>query len=413
MIESLFSQQNVRCKQLTAPLLREREDYLIRLLSQEVSTPRVRDIASMLLHVVRLLKLDSPRIVHIEEIRDAAARWVHDVDPHLYRKVGPTSEHNFAFIATRWLRYVNLIHSPLSPERPIDIIVEGFVEYMKQKRMYPPTIRTYSSRLLQFLPWALSRHEDISSVSLVDVDDFFELKRVQGCLPSSIASLCSALKAFFRYTALRGIHSSNISLGIRSPRISRYSNSRVKLSWKHVRLLLDSEGKSASDLRATAILLLCSIYGLRSSETANLTLDDFDWVDETFIVRRAKRGRIQQYPIQAEVGEAILRYLQNARPRSSCRSLFLTQQPPYRSVNPATFSTIIKWRIQRFGLPLSPFGPHALRHACATELLRKGSSLQDIADFLGHRNLQSVCIYAKCDIRSLKKVAVFSLGGVR
>ena len=136
MIESLFSKQNVRSKQLTAPLLREREEYLVRLLSQEVSTTRVRDIASMLLHVVRLLKLDSPRIVHIEEIRDAAARWVHDVDPHLSRKVGPTSEHNFAFIATRWLRYVNLIHAPILPERPIDVIVEGFVESMKQRRMY-------------------------------------------------------------------------------------------------------------------------------------------------------------------------------------------------------------------------------------------------------------------------------------
>ncbi len=414
MLENLFSQQSVRSKQLMAPLLREREQYLVHLLSQEVSTPRVRDIASMLLHVIRLLKLDSPRIVHIEEIRDAAARWVHEVDPHLSRKVGPTSEHNFASIATRWLRHVNLIHAPILPERPIDIIVEGFVESMKQRRMYPPTIRTYRSRLLQFLPWALSRHEDISSVSLVDVDDFFELKRAQGCLPRSIGSLCCALKAFFRYTALRGIHSSNLSLGIRSPRISRYRHSRAKLGWRHVRLLLDSGGPTGrSDLRASAILFLCSIYGLRSSETANLTLDDFDWVDETFIVRRAKRGRTQQYPIQAEVGEAILRYLQNARPRSLCRSLFLTLQPPYRSVNPATFSTIIKRRIERFGLPLSPFGPHALRHACATELLRKGSSLQDIADFLGHRNLQSVCIYAKCDVRSLKKVAAFSLGGVR
>jgi integrase len=145
----------------------------------------------------------------------------------------------------------------------------------------------------------------------------------------------------------------------------------------------------------------------------NLTLDDFDWINETFTVRRAKRGRIQQFPIQAEVGEVILKYLRNGRPRSSSRKLFLTLQPPYRSVNPATFWTIILKRIRRFGLPLTPFGPHALRRACATELLHKGSSLRDIADFLGHRNLQSVSIYAKYDTGSLKKVAAFSLGGLK
>jgi integrase/recombinase XerD len=54
------------------------------------------------------------------------------------------------------------------------------------------------------------------------------------------------------------------------------------------------------------VLCLCAIYGLRASEVANLTMDDFDWVNETFIVRRVKSGRTQQFPIQFEVGGAIL-----------------------------------------------------------------------------------------------------------
>ncbi len=57
-------------------------------------------------------------------------------------------------------------------------------------------------------------------------------------------------------------------------------------------------------------------------------------------------------------------------------------------------------------------GPHSLRHACATRLLRKGSSLQEIADFLGHRDTSSVGIYAKCDLRLMKQVAALGLAGV-
>lgn len=53
-----------------------------------------------------------------------------------------------------------------------------------------------------------------------------------------------------------------------------------------------------------------------------------------------------------------------------------------------------------------------LRRACATELLRRGYPLKDIADFLGHSNLRSVSNYARFDSASLGNVARFSLRGV-
>jgi integrase/recombinase XerD len=169
MIEGLFTWPCVRSKQLEAPLLKEREQYLFHLLSQEVSTARVRTIASMLLHIVRLLELDCPRIVYAEEIRQAAVRWIVDVDSHVTRKAGPQSEAAFIFLATKWLRSVNLIYVPISPAQPTDLIVEGFVHFMNQTGMYPPTIRTYRSRIIQFLHWVLSRHEELTSVSLADI----------------------------------------------------------------------------------------------------------------------------------------------------------------------------------------------------------------------------------------------------
>ena len=74
---------------------------------------------------------------------------------------------------------------------------------------------------------------------------------------------------------------------------------------------------------------------------------------------------------------------------------------------------IVGWRMRRLRIELEHVGPHSLRHACATRLLKKGASLKEIADFLGHRNIQSVGIYARYDTRSLRKVAAFSLAGVR
>ena len=102
----------------------------------------------------------------------------------------------------------------------------------------------------------------------------------------------------------------------------------------------------------------------------------------------AKRGRTQQFPIQFEVGEAIIRYLQNARPHCSCRNLFVTLFGPYRPLE--SLWAVVSTRMKKLGIKAQNLGPHSLRHACATELLRKGTSLKDIADFLGHRG-NGVC----------------------
>ena len=164
---------------------------------------------------------------------------------------------------------------------------------------------------------------------------------------------------------------------------------------------LDSaSGSSPSDLRAKAILLLFAIYGLRSSEVAGLQSSYFDWRNETFSVRRAKRGGVQQYPIQYEVGEAIIQYLQKGRKRCSSRHVFLSKYPPHGRIGPGPMWQIVGRRMQKLGIELEHVGPHSLRHACATRLLQKGASLREIADFLGHRNIKSIGIYARYDTRS-------------
>ena len=69
-------------------------------------------------------------------------------------------------------------------------------------------------------------------------------------------------------------------------------------------------------------------------------------------------------------------------------------------------------RFARLGITGMPRGPHLLRHACASHLLEEGFSLKEIGDHLGHRNPQSTRIYAKVDLRGLREVARFEVGGV-
>ena len=116
------------------------------------------------------------------------------------------------------------------------------------------------------------------------------------------------------------------------------------------------------------------------------------------------------YPLQHEVGEAVLEYIRKARPRTSCRNLFLTLKPPYRGIGYTSLWKITSRRIDSAGIRSEHRGPHCLRHACATHLLEQGASLKAIGDLLGHRDFNSTRIYAKVHLQQLRRVADFNLG---
>lgn len=72
------------------------------------------------------------------------------------------------------------------------------------------------------------------------------------------------------------------------------------------------------------------------------------------------------------MGNAILRYLEQARPRSSRREVFLTLRAP---IGPLSAGAMHHWVSTRLrGLEISSLrrGPHALRHACAGHLIAQG-----------------------------------------
>jgi integrase/recombinase XerD len=415
VIETIFELESVLSKQRQAPFMIERELYLQYMLKQGTCKERVRSVATILLHIIGMMNLNSLRLVKVSEIKDASQRWLIHVDKSRGRPAGTTTAYTFINIAMNWFRFHNLIEISAPPEQPFGQILIRFTYHLQiTRKMSPETIRSYRYRVLAFLGWANKRHNKFSDISLIDVDAYLEEKRMDGWKPRSIASQCQALRTFFRYTELHCLSRPRIAQGIHSPTIPRHDSATRGPSWGDVRRLLAlSAGEAPVDLRARAILLLCSIYGLRSSEVVNLTLSNFDWVDETLTVYRSKCGRVQQYPIQFEVGEAILRYLRKGRPSCSCAHVFVTLKPPYRPVSTATLWSLVAQRMERIGIRSQNMGPHSLRHACATQLLRKGSSLKEIAEFLGHRDITSVSIYAKYDVHFLHKVADFSLEGVR
>lgn len=110
----------------------------------------------------------------------------------------------------------------------------------------------------------------------------------------------------------------------------------------------------------------------------------------------------------ATVGDAILDYLQNGRPQTQAREIFIRTRAPYLPFRRgSSLYTPIQRRLTAAGIELAgKRGPHTFRHARAVSLLRATVPVKEIGDILGHRAAASTAIYLKLAIDDLRSVAL-------
>jgi site-specific recombinase XerD len=161
--------------------------------------------------------------------------------------------------------------------------------------------------------------------------------------------------------------------------------------------------------RDYALLLLLARLGLRAGEVVALTLDDLDW-EAGLVTVRGKGKRVSQMPLPSEVGAAIADYLSTGRPLCSSRRVFIRGKAPLTGF---ANSVAICSLVDRAGVESEYRGSHVFRHSLATRMLNHGASLDEIGDVLRHRRPDTIRIYAKVDLVSLRSIALPWPGGSR
>jgi len=168
------------------------------------------------------------------------------------------------------------------------------------------------------------------------------------------------------------------------------------------RLLATCEGESR--LRDRAVMLLLARLGLRASEVANLTFGDIDWKNGR-ITLIGKVRREEWLPLPQDLGDAILAYIERARPRIATTRVLLTDIAPIRPLSRIAVKCIVRRALDRAGIESMRRGAHVLRHSAATAMLRSGASLAGVGAVLRHRSPSTTALYAKVDIGLLSEIA--------
>jgi len=199
-------------------------------------------------------------------------------------------------------------------------------QYLDEVRGFAEATRiSHLSTLERFLVWLFKYQAieiDLITIPVVQKYLSTEIKHLQ---PVSKNSFISKLRSFIRYQEFKGIKSNHGLLTIRlSAPVYKLAGVPITFETEDLEQIRATYNlNKPAGVRDLAIFFCFTELGLRASEVANLSLDDFNWHEGTVIIRKTKTHQARIMPLPQRCGEWIYVYLKTARPESLSRIVFL------------------------------------------------------------------------------------------
>lgn len=414
ILNRLFSRRHHKLRYLSYPLKEERTSHLEKWERMGATASTLRQIAAYQLHAIDLLHVNTLQTITEEELLVAADKWASTEKSGKKSMSGVHARKRFVCHVRDWLMHLN-IYIRKSDDFPLKSFVMDYLDCLKNEKGFSlQTIESRYSMLKNFM-------KTISPVNLKDItpqdlDAYLIIRKEQvGCCRRTMAGMVSVLRNFFTYGENKGWNSGVLAMSMNTPRLYRHDDAPSFAPWDAVQDIIMEKSTVAKGIgkRDYAVFLLLSIYGMRCSEVANLKIRDIDWRKEQIHLRRAKGCRPQTLPLVTVVGDAIISYLRDVRyNQGKDEHLFLTTRAPHNKLSTSSIYKMVRDALVEHRVNIRHYGPHSLRHGCATHLINTGHSIKEIADLLGHVRLDTTRIYAKTNMTSLREVADMNWEGL-
>ena len=150
------------------------------------------------------------------------------------------------------------------------------------------------------------------------------------------------------------------------------------------------------------LVLLAITTGARKGELLSLKWCDVDLDRQTAYVATTKNGQPKVLPLTDSVVVELSKF-KDQEPELIFNSEITTDSP---------FCFYKQWKKALLSADIEDFTFHSLRHTCASYLAQNGASLLEIADVLGHKQIQMTKRYAHLCIDHKQRLINKVLGGI-
>jgi len=287
---------------------------------------------------------------------------------------------------------------PRRDELKLSTAHRKFLRELEISGVSPLTLEAYGSDFHIFLTFVLrdrGQWDSLRSFTDKAMQDFLHWMHEQGYSNNSIARRINTLSSFGGWCKRWDYIKVNPCDKIRRPRKQR----RVPPA------LTQAQTEQLLELVPTlsrleqAVILTMFYTGCRRGEVLTRKEADYN-ADEATMYFERKGGDQAVVPLMPEVVAAVTDYLLARGPKEDPH-LFLQENG--RAIT-------VKWLRQFFirltrRLGVARFTPHMMRHTFITYALRFGGKLEEVAEFVGHRDIETTRGYARVAFEQLVATA--------
>lgn len=269
-----------------------------------------------------------------------------------------------------------------------------------------PTVRNKEHFLCRLNDFLEDRSIELKDININIINEYFQ----EVCPTLALRhNAGSVLKNFFKYCFDVKFLEKDLSYLILPDNYKKNSKLPTTYTEDEIKRLIQVVDRSSSiGKRDYLILLLAAEYGWRAKDIVTFSFDQINWDENTIIYSQSKTGNLVLFPLLASVGNAIIDYLKNGRPKSNSKVIVLSLnkvsygEPIVSSTVHSIVSKYMKianisnWQNKKHG-------PHSLRHSLATNMLKKEIALPIISTVLGHQKTETTKVYLSVDTEKLRQ----------
>jgi len=268
----------------------------------------------------------------------------------------------------------------------VEDYVKRFLDYID---VSPKTIETYKIALRQFTSY-LDRN-NISNPTREQIIEYREQLK-EYLKPTTVNSYLIAIRNLYQWLEYEEI-TKDITKNIKG----------IKLENRHLKrgLSLEEISKVLSvckDTREELLVKLMINLGLRCNEVVNIELNDF-YDDKGIIMLKVlgkARDGLKQDPIKVDnrLFELIKKYVKEYDIQDY---LFVSNSNHNHNgkLTTKTIRYIITNLFKKAELDMSKLSTHSTRHTTCELLLENGMPIQEVSEFLRHRQVSTTLVYSK------------------
>ena len=284
--------------------------------------------------------------------------------------------------------------------------IAEYLEYLQAERgLAQNTIDAYRRDLTSFCEFLYDTEfiDEFDLIKRMHINIYIKELHDKSYTPTSVTRKIAAIRGWFRWLNANEIISSDPSLGVELPKLTKKLPKVISIS--------EIENIIHNNLNETELVMMELIYGgdLRVSELVNLELNNID-LDSRYVRCIGKGSKERIIPIGEKAKKAVKSYLKIRELITKKYKLETKQFLLRENGNLMTRQDVYVFIRKQGELLKKHISPHTLRHSFATHMLENGADLRVVQELLGHSDVSTTQLYTHVSKKRLKEV-YFSING--